>query len=219
MPVLGQKTLGMELHADDWKLLMADGHDFLLAIRRFGPGGDDKVGIQGIRADDEAVVAGGGEGIGKALEDPLPVVVNLVRLAMHQPFGPDDDAAGRLADGLMPEANAEERNLAHELLDALDRDAGFGGCAGSWRNDQVAWFLGGNLVRGDLVVPVDLDVQPIVDLPQSLDEVVGEGVVVIDEEDHGGQTEERAGRFAYFTTTGGRSLSPQDFTLHPRAKP
>jgi hypothetical protein len=198
MPVLGEEALRVELHADNRKLLMANGHNFLLAIRRFGPGRDNKIWIQSIRADDETVIARGGERIGEAGEDPLAVVMDLVGLAVHQSFGPDDDATGCLADGLMAKADTQQGNLAHELPDAFHRNARFGGCAGSWRDDQMARFLGGNLVRGDLVVAVDFNLQPRVDLPQPLDEVVGKGVVVIDEEDHATETSVRCGRFAPF---------------------
>jgi hypothetical protein len=211
MPVLGEEALGVELHADNGQFPVADGHDFLLAAGGFSPSRNDEVGVQCIGPDDEAVIARGGQWIGEALENPLVVVVDLVGLAVHQPFGPHDDAARRLANGLMAEADAEERDLAHEFLDALDGDAGFGRCAGAGGDDQMAWFLSSNLVRGDLVVPVNFDLQTIVDLPQPLDKVVGEGVVVIDEQNHGRETTGRTNGFASFYRSRRLFPIPPDF--------
>ena len=188
-----QKALGVELHADDRQRSVPDGHDFPAAVGRFGPGGNEEIRVQRIGTDDEAVVARGGERVWQPLEDPLAVVVDLVGLPMHQPLGPHDDAAGRLADGLMPQANAKQRQLAHELLNALDRNAGLARRAGPRRNDQMARFLGRNFVRGDLVVPMDFDFQPGINFPQPLHEVVGEGVVVVDKQNHGRRTSLRGG--------------------------
>src|ERR1041385_8237110 len=109
--------------------------------------------------------------------------MDLVRLAVHQPLGPDDDAAGGLADRLVAETYAEQWNLPHELLDALDGNAGFGGSAGAGGDNQVARFFGSDLGRRDLVVPMDLNLQATIHFPQPLDEVVGEGIVVVDEQD------------------------------------
>ena len=40
VPMLGEKAFRMELQADDGKRLVTDRHDFGLAIRPIGPGGD-----------------------------------------------------------------------------------------------------------------------------------------------------------------------------------
>ena len=110
----------MKLHAHHGEGLVADRHDFSAAIGSLSPGGDDKIGVQGIRSDDEAVVAGGSERIRQPAEDSFSVVLDLVGLAMHQALGPNDDPPCCLADGLVTEANTQEGNPPHKRLNALD---------------------------------------------------------------------------------------------------
>ena len=86
-------------------------------------------------------------------------------------------------------------------------------------------LFGGDFGRGNLVVAVNLDLQPAVNFPKPLDEVVGERVVVIDEENHGGRTRAAANRFgSFYTTILGDSrptlaLSPQETTTAPGFHP
>src|SRR5207237_575163 len=113
-------------------------------------------------------------------KNALSVVADLVGLAVHQAFGPHNDAARCLANRLMPEAYSEDWNFSREPLNALDRDARLARRAGPWRNDQMRRGLGRDFVAGDLVVAMDLDRQPGINLAQPLDEVVGERVVIVD---------------------------------------
>ncbi|MNL84981.1 hypothetical protein D3C87_2131290 [compost metagenome] len=47
-------------------------------------------------------------------------------LAVHDVTGTDHIAAKRLADGLMAQANTQNRQFAGEMLDRFDRDTGLG---------------------------------------------------------------------------------------------
>ena len=85
----------------------------------------------------------------------------------------------------MSEADAQQRQLAHEPLATFDRDARLGGRAGAGRDDHAVRLHLEQLVDRDLVVAKDLDVERAVDLAQPLDEVVGEGIEIVDERDHG----------------------------------
>jgi hypothetical protein len=49
----------------------------------------------------------------------------------------------------------------------------------------VCRLEGGNLINGNLVVPKDPKIYTPVELSEALDEVVSEGVVVVDEKNHG----------------------------------
>src|SRR5436190_4494120 len=174
----------MELHADDGERLVTNGHDFPVAARCIGPGAHDEVARQRVGPDYKAVIARRGERIGQAAKNALAVMLDFVRLAVHQPFGPHDHAAGGLTDRLMAKTDAEDRQLAEKSLDAFDRNAGFARRAGTGRDNQVAGLFGGDLVASNLIITMDLDFDRRVDFTQPLDEVVGERVVVVDEQDH-----------------------------------
>src|SRR6185503_14876506 len=63
----GQDALGMELHAPNWVLLVADSHDFAF----LGFRGDLEKIRDGVALDHEGMVAGGGERVGHAGEQIL----------------------------------------------------------------------------------------------------------------------------------------------------
>src|SRR5262249_5113754 len=75
-----QEALRVELHAVQRPLAVADAHDLALV----GPGADDEVGVgERLALDDQAVVARRLERVGQPREDPLVVVVDRRRLAVH----------------------------------------------------------------------------------------------------------------------------------------
>jgi hypothetical protein len=94
----------------------------------------------------------------------------------------DDAAAEGLADGLMSEANAQQWSLAGKVADQRDADPGFVRSARSRRDDNSLWLHCFDFVDRDLIVSADLDVFP--QLSQILDQVVGERIVIIEDEDH-----------------------------------
>src|ERR1700744_1971555 len=95
----------VELYAVHWPGLVLHAHD--LAI--FGPGGDLQIGRQVFLAHRQAVVARGGEGGLQSGEDALALVMDLAGLAVHQRLGVDHLAAIGLADRLVAQADAEDR--------------------------------------------------------------------------------------------------------------
>ncbi len=76
----------------------------------------------------------------------------------------------------MAEADAEDRDLAGELLDRLVRDARVVRRAGAGRDDDAV--VAGQLGDGDFVIAEDGRLDP--ELAEVLDEVVRERVVVVD---------------------------------------
>ena len=70
-----------------------------------------------------------------------------------------------------------------EGADALDRDTGSVGGLGPRRDDQVAGPLRAHARHVDCVVPEHAHFRA--QLPEVLKEVVGEAVVVVDQQDHG----------------------------------
>src|SRR5262249_60367592 len=96
--------------------------------------------------------------------------------------GPADDRrAEGLADRLVAEADAEHRDAAGEAADGLDRDARLVGRLRPRRDHEVGGLEGLDSVEVDLVVAPHLHLGP--ELAQVLHEVVGEAVVVVDEDD------------------------------------
>ena len=74
--------------------------------------------------------------------------------------------------------------MRSEPADDLVGDAGLTRRARPRRDDDVARLQGGDLVGRDLVVAIDAHVDGCIQLAQTLHQVVGERIVVIDEQDH-----------------------------------
>ncbi len=135
------------------------------------------------------------KGLGQAGEQAVAGVADHRRLAVHDLAGPHHLAAVELADALVAEAHAEHRHApAAELVDGGVGDAGVLRAAGAGRDEHRRRLEVDELVERRLVVPVDERVGP--QLPQVLDEVVDERVVVVDDEDetHRTKTVPSAGR-------------------------
>src|SRR3974390_842597 len=100
----------MKLHAPDWGLFVPYSHDLTLLSLR---GDFQAVGYAGA-LDDQRMVAGGGEGIGHALEQVLAVVLNERGLAVHHAVVDDHIASENMTDALVPQADAEGGDLRPE---------------------------------------------------------------------------------------------------------
>src|SRR5512143_2498677 len=84
----------------------------------------------------------------------------------------------------MHQTHAEDRNAAPPATNRLDGDAGFLRRAGSGRDDDCRRRELADLVDRDGIVAPHDDVHA--KLAQILNEVVREGVVIVDDENHGG---------------------------------
>ena len=101
---------------------------------------------------------------------------------MHQFFRRHDARAENFADGLMPQANAENRNLAAEALDCGFRHAAVVGAAGAGRDDNRPRPRRRDSRRVDFVVAPHFDRRA--QFAQKLEQIVGEGIVVVDQQNH-----------------------------------
>ena len=90
-----------------------------------------------------------------------------------------------MANALVPEANAQERYFGGKQGHQVIGDSRFQGRTRTRRNDDVRWIPGLDLRGGHLVISHDLKVNVRVDFTQALDQVIREGVIVIDQDDHG----------------------------------
>jgi hypothetical protein len=93
-----------------------------------------------------------------------------------------DFAAKRFANGLVAEANAQNRRLPRHVPDERHQNSRLMRRAGARRKQNPLRLHGLNLLRRYLVVAPHHDLRA--QLAQVLNEVVGEGVVVVENEDH-----------------------------------
>src|SRR5579859_1773485 len=169
----------MELHAPDRKILVPDAHDF--AFVSFS--GDFQTVGQGVALDDEGVIARGGKGIGHAFKEVLPVMLYGRSLAVHHAVIDDDLAAEGVANALMSQTNAEERGIAAKSADDFIGEAGFARGTGTGGNENAFGLQFADLVEGNLVVAMDLQIH--LHLTEVLDEVIGERIVIVYDQNHG----------------------------------
>ena len=160
------------------EFLVAQTHDFLLG----SPRGDFEAVGQSLAFDDERVVAGGFKGLGHAVKDAGAVMVDGGGFAMHEAIRTDDVSAIDLADALVAETDAEHGDVWAKGGNDLAGDTCFIWRAGA-RGDANA----GGLERADGVDVHDIvadDFHFGTQLAEILDEVVGERVVIIYDEEH-----------------------------------
>src|SRR5882672_7730907 len=98
---------------------------------------------------------------------------------MHYLRGTNYLAAKRLANRLMSEANAHDRDAAGKALNHLQGNARVIRRAWSRRNHNALWLqLRFDLINRDLIIPPHFDL--LTQFAKILDQVVGKRVVVVD---------------------------------------
>src|SRR6185503_7730470 len=100
---------------------------------------------------------------------------------MHQPPRPDYLAAEHFDDGLVTEAHTEHRHRSGEGADHVHGNAGVVGRARPGRNAQVGEVSGLRLLHRDGVVAAHVDFGA--EHHEGLHQVVGKGVVVVDQQE------------------------------------
>src|SRR5262245_10409790 len=145
--VLGGDALGMKLHAMNGEPLVLQSHDCVTGLGR----NLETIG-QCFALDDQGVVARALEAVGHIGENAFAAMRDGRQLAMHQLLRPDDLAAECLSDGLMTEADAQNRRRLGSGPDEVEADSGFIGRAGSGRQYDRLGLRGQNLADADLVV-------------------------------------------------------------------
>ena len=175
MTAAGGDGLGVELDSLDGVVAVAQAHDQPVA----GPGGDLQAGRQRLALHHQGVVAGRGERPGQTLEHAGPVVVDLAHLAVHHLGGAHHPPTIRLADGLVAEADAEQWGGRAKPLDHGERDARLVGVAGPRGDHHRSRLHRRQRLGAQRVVAVDGGGGA--ELAEVLHQVVGEGVVVVDD--------------------------------------
>ncbi len=102
---------------------------------------------------------------------------------MHEAIGADDVATIHLANALVAEADAEDGRGGTQCLDDGAGNARFVGRAGTWRHANAAGLERFDLSEIHRIIANDFHFRT--ELAEILHEVIGEGVVVIDDQQHG----------------------------------
>ncbi len=178
-----QHALGMKLHSFDGELSVAQSHDRAGSIFFRSPGADFQFCRQIFLFHDERVIARSRHGHGQAVEDGFVVVRDRAGLAVHQVRSAHDVAAKSRADSLMSQADAEHRHFAGEVPDQINADAGILRRTRSRRDHDALRLHRLDLSNRDLVVAANLNLRA--QFPEILNQVVGKGIVVVENEDHG----------------------------------
>ncbi len=180
----------MELHAFDRIPLVAQAHDHGGAVGLLGARRDLQLARQVAFRHDERVVARRRERLRQAAKDGAVVVLHLAGLAVHERFGAHHFSAESRADGLMPQTHAEDGRAASHPADQFDADARILRRARAGRDDDALRAQRFHLGHAHLVVAAHIHLRP--QFTEILDEVVGEGIVVIEDEDHQTQSVSRS---------------------------
>src|SRR5438270_11770934 len=122
-------------------------------------------------------------GLWRVLKERFTVVLNVACLAVHELTRTDNIPAKRRAYGLMSQAHAQYGPFAGKVLDQLNADARLLRRTWSWRNQNMAGPHLFHLMRRDLITQSHLHL--LTQLAQILHQVVGKGIVVVEDEDHG----------------------------------
>src|SRR5260370_34316162 len=153
-PRAGEDGFGVKLHTFDGKFLVAESHDGAVG----GFCGDFEIFGQAFAFDDERMVTRRGEAQWKAAENRLPVVEDFASLAMKEFRRAHDFSSKGGANGLMPQAYAEDRDFSGKPLNELHRDARLLRGARTRRDDNLFRAAVGNFVGGNFVVAAHLDI-------------------------------------------------------------
>src|ERR1700751_382289 len=92
--------------------------------------------------DDQRMIAGCSHRNRKALEYAAMVVKDLAGFAVHQLARAYDPATERFSDGLMSQANAQDRDLAGKPANQLHADSRVSRSAWAGRNHNPSWVHG-----------------------------------------------------------------------------
>ena len=96
----------MKLHAFNFLLSMTKSHDHAIA----GLGGNLQAGWQTFTFDNKRMIPAGAKGRLKTLKDRVAIMKHLGTFTMHNLPGSYDASAKNLSNGLVAQANAENRN-------------------------------------------------------------------------------------------------------------
>ena len=166
-----------------------DTHD-LITLRASG---DFKVRVNRGWVNHQRVVARGDEWVRQTNKESASIVMNGTGLAVHCDVITTNGHAVDITDRLVTKADTERRNAPLEMRKQRAADAGLLRRARAGRDHQVRG--GKRLGTGDVdgIIADDFDAQCGINLTEALDEVPGERVIVVNQEEHSPDHRKAAG--------------------------
>src|SRR5436853_981402 len=116
----------MELNAEQRMLPVGNSHDLAVTAGLFGPSRYLKFARQSIRLNHQTMVPRRLEWIVQTCKQMFTIVVDHIRLAVHEVFRSNDRGAERLPHRLMAETHSQKRQPAFQSLAALNGNASLG---------------------------------------------------------------------------------------------
>jgi hypothetical protein len=181
-PPLGEEGLGVKLDAPGWMFDVTQRLHLPVAVLLPGPRHRDESLGKGLRIGDERVIASHDEGRGQPFEEPGPVVVQGAGLPVHGALGSDRPTPVGLAEALVTQTHPQHRHVGPQGAEDLDADPGLIRRARPRRDHDVPRCHSPDLPDVAGVVPDDPGIGA--QGTEHLDQVEGEGVVVVDDEEH-----------------------------------
>ena len=169
----------MKLQAIDGEFSVLNCHD--LAV--IGLRGDLQAVRHGLRIGREGMISCNGGLCGQSAEHPCACIKrDRGLLAVHELLCVDDRRAVCGTDRLMSEADAENRDLAAELLYDFDDDACILRTPRAGGEDDLRRGELFDLRNGHLIIPDDFDL--ICEFAEILIEIIGKAVIIINQQNH-----------------------------------
>src|SRR6185312_11224327 len=128
------------------------------------------------------MIAGGRHGLRHVFEQRLTVVLDTACFAVHQLMRTNNVSAKCSPNRLMAQAHAQYRQLAGKVPDQGNADARLLRRTRTRRNKNVIGLQGLDFRRSNLVIAAYLYF--LAQFAQILHQVVGKGIVVVEDEDH-----------------------------------
>src|SRR5271166_4605855 len=175
--MLAGDALRVELDSVGGALVMGDRHDEAVV----GFGADFECGRGGSALDDERVIAGGLKGFVQAVKKPACIVRDARNLAVHRQRRSHHVAAKSLTDGLVAEADAEDRGRLAGGANKIETDTRLVRRAWPRREDDRVGRVREGFLHADFIVSPHCNVRA--KLAEIVDEVEREAVIVVDQRD------------------------------------
>lgn len=115
-------------------------------------------------------------------EQAFAVVLDGGGLSVHEAVGAHDISTEYFANALVSETDAEDRGVVSEFTNHVATDAGFFRGAGTGGNTDPFGIHVSYFFQRDLIVSMDLHFRA--QFSEKLNEVVGERIVIVDDQQH-----------------------------------
>lgn len=182
-PGVREHTLGMELYTFDGKIPVAEPHDYAGSVEFLGASTDLEMFGDAIFRNNERMIACGGQRAGGAAKDRLPIMFDAADFTVHHFTCPDYASPESGADCLMPKTDAKDGLLAGKIAEQVYADARFLGSTWAGGDQDVRRIETFDFIACDLVIAPHLNLFP--QLAEVLHQVVGKGIVIVENKDHG----------------------------------